>query len=188
MLRRRPATPAPAARPEFAEWLITQFANGSATATMTFAEVERVCANASSLLMGAAFARVDSFASPADRAGVDEARVLARRTADGFKASLADRQHTVIAWPWDHVATAAAWAATRAGDTTERTLSEGTAGVSLAYAARHREQLSAVLDLWKQVAGNLHPERPAPDLQQMGAEMLDAYSALFNPAASSPAG
>lgn len=188
MLRRRAAVPALAAQPEFAEWLIRQFASDAPTAGMPFAAVERFCANACSLLIGAAFAHPEALPPPADRATAEEARLIARRTADGFKASLADRQHTVIAWPWDHVATAAAWAATRSGDTSAHALSEGLAGVSLTYAAHHRQQLTAVLDLWKQVAGNLHPDRPAPDLVAMGAEMFDAYRAASTPAVSSQVG
>lgn len=155
---------------------------------MPFAAVERICANASSLLIGAAFADPEAFPVSSDSAAADEARLIARRTADGFKASLADRQHTVIAWPWDHIATAAAWAATRAGDTSEVVLSEGLSAVSLVYAARYREQLAAVLDLWKQIAGNLHPDRPSPDLPEMGSEMVAAYRAVTSAVLSSPAG
>ena len=188
MLRRRSApVPAPA-RPQFAEWLIRQFTNGAPTAGMPFAEVERVCANACSLLIGAAFAHPEAFEPPDDAAATDEARLLARRTADGFKASLADRQHTVIAWPWDHVATAAAWTATRSADTSERALSGGITGVSLVYARQYRDQLSAVLDLWQQVAGNLHPDRPAPDLTVMGSEMYAAFLTVNPPLVSSPGG
>ncbi len=188
MLRRKQAAPEPPPVPGFGEWLLLQFSGGEPTAGQAFASVERMCANACSLLIGAAHAAPDRFAPIEEPAVLDEARLIARRTADGFKASLADRQNTVIAWPWDHIATSTAWAAARAGDTSERALGESMAGVAVAYASRNREQLRAVLDLWTQITGNLHPDRLAPDLEQMGTRMFEGYRAAHAPALSSPAG
>lgn len=188
-LLRRSAAPEPRpVAPGFAEWLLSQFAGGAPLDSAPFAEVERICANAGSLLIGAASARPEAFPPSREPAAIVEAALIARRTADGFKAALADRQHTVIAWPWDHIATSAAWAATRSGDTSAAALGDALTAVSLAYATSHREQLSAVLSLWSQVAGNVHPGGPAPDLAAMGAEMHQAYRAIYAPAFSSPVG
>lgn len=174
--------------PNFAAWLLQQFTGGRPTDEMTFSELERICASAASLLIGAAYAQPGSiaFAPSSDRS--DEAQLIARRTADGFRASLDDRQNTVIAWPWDHIATSVAWTATRSGDTSESALGERILAVALPYATRHREQLSAVLGLWQEIAGNLHPEAPRPNLARMGEEMLAAYRTIYPAAASSPAG
>ncbi len=149
-------------------------------ASLPYAEVERLCANAGSLLCGAAFARPAAFAGRVPTAEVAyEAALLARRTADGFKASLADRKNTVIAWPWDHMATHIAWQATRANDTSEDALGEVLLALGTCYATRHREQLAAVLDLWGQVARGVHRGPNEPDLARMGEEMLSAYEAVL---------
>ena len=138
-------------------------------ASLPYAEVERLCANAGSLLCGAAFARPAAFAGRVPTAEVAyEAALLARRTADGFKASLADRKNTVIAWQ-----------ATRANDTSEDALGEVLLALGTCYATRHREQLAAVLDLWGQVARGVHRGPNEPDLARMGEEMLSAYEAVL---------
>jgi len=174
----------PARTPEsvgntFGEWLLGLFADGKRLADLPFAEVERLCANAGSLLVGAAYALPGDFAAAPARA--KDAALVARRTADGFKASLADRQNTVLAWPWDHIATAVAWEGTRDGDTSEAALGRAISEIGGAYAVRHREQAGAVLDLWQQVASGVHHGPQQPDLARMGREMLAAYHATSKP-------
>jgi hypothetical protein len=167
----------PPGRAGFGAWLLGQFAGPTPTANLPFAEVERVCANAGSLFFGAAFARPRWFATDDLNSAhlQQEAALLTRRTADGFKASLADRDHAVIAWPWDHLATSVAWEATRAQDTSESALARALADVGASYALRHRDQLQTVLRLWQDIAATARPGTEPPDLTLMGAEMLDAY-------------
>lgn len=181
LFRRKPAPPAIAPGPPgFAAWLLQQFSPGVPTAALPYAEVERVCARAGSLLFGAAFARPSAFAAQVaeDAAARAEAALLSRRTADGFKASLADRQNAVIAWPWDHLATSVAWRAAKDQDTSESALGDALSAVAVTYALRHRDQLEAVLSLWRQVAGNLPRHGESPDLATMGVEMLAAYETV----------
>ncbi|MGE3076641.1 MAG: hypothetical protein AB7N24_21445 [Dehalococcoidia bacterium] len=156
-----------------------QFNGGKPTAEMPYSEVERVCANAGSLLFGAAYSSPDEFAEglPQTEELASEAALLSRRTADGFKASLEDRKNAVIAWPWDHLATKAAWEATRANDTSEETLAATLTDIGATYAIRHREQLTAVLDLWGQIASNVRNVEETPDLAKLGTTMLIAYKA-----------
>ena len=147
---------------------------------MPYSEVERLCANAGSVLCGAAYAAPAQFQPfvPELPALQLEAALLSRRTADGFKASLADRQNAVIAWPWDHLATLVAWEATRSETVSEEALGETLMGIGGTYALRHREQLTAVLELWQQVAGAVHSAPAPPDLARMGSQMLAAYQAV----------
>jgi hypothetical protein len=153
---------------------------------MTFARLERVCSNAGQLLCGAVFARPEAFRDTIhdSRPLLREGEVVARRTADGFRASLADRTDTVLAWPWDHMATAIAWTATRDGDLSEPALGTALTGLGAAYSLAHREQLAAVVDLWQQVAAGLNQQGGPPDLRLMGRDMLDAYES--GPALASP--
>jgi hypothetical protein len=152
------------------------FADGKRLADLPFSEVERLCANAGSLLVGAAYSMPGRFELAVGRE--KDAALVARRTADGFKASLADRQNAVLAWPWDHLATTVAWEATRDGDTSEAALGRALSEIGGAYALRHREQAGAVLGLWQQVASGVHAGPQRPDLERMGREMLAAYSAV----------
>lgn len=164
----------------FGEWLLRQFSQGSPMAALPYSEVERLCANAGSLLVGAAYAapaRFHGHLMPNPELG-READLVSRRTADGFKASLADRKNAVIAWPWDHMATAVAWEATRANDTSEEALGLALLDLAGSYAMRHREQITAVLDLWQQVAAGVRQGTGKPDLARMGIEMLDAFEAV----------
>lgn len=161
----------------FGAWLLSQFAGGKPVNGMPFSEVERICANAGSVLFGAAYARPDAF-EPGPAGDViwrTEAALLSRRTADGFKAAVADKQNTVVAWPWDHLATTIAWDATRAEDTSEASLGVTLAGIGSTYALRHRDQLAAVLNLWQQIVGAIQTSTERPDLARMGGEMLTAY-------------
>lgn len=191
LFRRQPAdgTP-PAPGGAFAEWLLRQFAGGRPLAELPYSEVERLCANAGSLLVGAIYARPEAFeGAAAPRADLaQEAALLSRRTADGFKASLADRKNAVIAWPWDHIATKVAWEASRGQDTSEHALGVAIQGLGVAYAFRHRDQLEAVLGLWSQVAATVQTSTTAkPDLAKMGAEMFAAFEATEQPRRPLPA-
>ncbi|HMO54789.1 MAG TPA: hypothetical protein PJ994_09820 [Tepidiformaceae bacterium] len=162
----------------FAAWLIRQFAKGTPTSELQFSELERVCSNAGSLLCGAVLARPDAFRGAPHDLGIQrEAAILSRRTADGFKASLADRKNTVLAWPWDHLATSIAWNATRSGDAGEETLGKAIFELGTAYSLFHREQLEAVVDLWAQVATGVHHSQQPADLARMGNDMLAAFEA-----------
>lgn len=180
VFHRRPPVPVTPERARFAAWLLAQFAGGKSLADLPFSEVERICAKAGSIFLGAAHARPECLGDPADETAADRsaAAVLMKRTADGFKTSLADRNNAVIAWPWDHLGTSIAWEATRAEDTSEAALAAAFSRVAASYALRHRDQLESVLDLWKQVAGALRPDAAEPDLRKMGLEMLIAYEAL----------
>lgn len=181
-LRRR-AVPVPAAPPpSFGPWLLRHFARGEATAEMTFTQLEQVCSNAGSVLCGAAFDHASALLPVPEIAGplAAEAALLARRTGDGFRACLADRQHTVISWPWDHLATRIAWEATRASDQSEEAVGRRLCDIGAAYAVRHRDQLAAVLDFWRQVTSGLRPAAAGvatPDLAQMGTTLLLAFQA-----------
>jgi hypothetical protein len=179
--RSKEDAPTPPPGGGFAAWLLRQFNGGKPTAEMPYAEIERVCANAGSLLFGAAFANPEAFTDPnaptEQHTEAAEAALLSRRTADGFQAALDDRNNAVIAWPWDHLATKVAWEATRANDTSEEHLAAAIASVGTTYAIRHREQLTAVLDLWGQVAANIGATSQEPDLAKLGSQMLAAYQA-----------
>jgi len=178
-LGRKQDEPAPTPARGFAAWLLRQFNGGKPTAELPYAEVERICANAGSLLFGAAFARPEEFVESVPETGVaaSEAALLSRRTADGFKASLEDRNNAVIAWPWDHLATKVAWEGTRANDTSEDHLAAAISEIGATYAIRHREQLTAVLDLWGQIATNVTTNAQPPNLAALGEQMLTAYHA-----------
>lgn len=171
--RKTPPSAAPPAAPTFGEWLIRQFTAGEPTAAMPFSRLERVCSNAGLLLCAGIYSRPEAFRDVAP--GSREGDIVARRTADGFRASLADRAHTVLAWPWDHMATSVAWTASRNGDVAEPTIGTALTGIGVAYGLGHREQLVAVVELWQQVAACLNPDAPPPDLQSMGRDMLQAY-------------
>jgi hypothetical protein len=147
---------------------------------MPFARLEQVCSNAGSALCGAAYAEPGALGSlltiGQELAG--EAALVAKRTGDGFKACLDDRQHTVLTWPWDHLATRVAWEASRTGDTSEETVGRRLGDIGAAYALRHREQLAVVLDLWQQVAAGAVEPVPAaepPSLVAMGRQLLAAF-------------
>ena len=167
------------ARPTFGEWLLRQFTAGHASSDMPFSRLERICSNAALLLCGAVFARPEHFLNPAAESGplAREGSVIARRTADGFKASLADRKNTVMAWPWDHMATSVAWTATRTGDLSEEAIGRALTDLGVAYSLSQRDQLAAVIDLWTQVTAGLNAQSPPPDIQAMACDMLTAYQA-----------
>lgn len=173
--RKKPLSDAPPAAPAFGEWLIRQFTAGEPTTRMPFSRLERVCSNAGLLLCAGVYSRPEAFRDIAP--GSREGDIVARRTADGFKASLADRAHTVLAWPWDHMATSVAWTASRSGDVAEPRLGTALTGIGVAYSLAHREQLTAVVELWQRVAAGLIPDARPPDLPAMGHQMLTAFEA-----------
>lgn len=175
LFRRRRSAPPPV--PSFGEWTLRSFAKDEPLTEMTFARLEQACANAASLLLGAAFAdpeaaREESAKHP-DAA--NEAEVLARRTADAFRAALADRDRVVLAWPWDHLATRVAWEAARDGDAAPGPLGDALWRAAAAYALYQREQLQHVVTLWNQVAAGVSRSGAQPDLAVMGREALAAY-------------
>ncbi len=179
LLRSRKPVP-PASPPAFGPWILRHFALGEATAEMSFPRLEKVCSNAGSALCGAVFAEPGVLASPGTPGPelLSEADLVAKRTGDGFKACLEDRQHTVLTWPWDHLATRVAWEASRTGDASEEAVGRRLGDIGAAYATVHREQLAAVLDLWRQVAAGVVETSPAaepPSLERMGRQLLVAF-------------
>lgn len=178
--RESPAEVPPAPRrASFGAWVVHKFAKGRAPTEMTFAEIEQLCANAGSILCGAAYADPEALKATIEVSQelIDEAQVIAQRTGDGFRAALADEQHTLIAWPWDHLGTRIAWRATRQGMVDERWLGDALTAVATVYAIGFREQLTHVLDLWRRVAGGVRRdvEGAAPDLVEMGRTMWALY-------------
>ena len=163
--KRAPASadPPAAAKPSFGAWVLHKFAKGREPGEMTFAEVEQLCANASSILCGAAYAEPEALKATVEISQqlIDEARVVAQRTGDGFRAALDDERNTLIAWPWDHLGTRIAWRATRQGMLDERWLGDA---------------LTAV-DFWQRVAAGVGPGEggQAPDLAEMGRTMWALY-------------
>ena len=162
----------------FGEWVFTRVARDSALAELPFARLEQLCSNAGSLICGAAYARPEAFRGWLTMAPdvQREAALLSRRTADGFRASLADRNHVVLAWPWDHLATRVAWQATQGALLDHGYIGDQLLAVGGTYALMHREQFSAVVTLWAQVAAGV-AGGAAPDLAALGARMLDAHLA-----------
>lgn len=148
----------------FAEWTLGHSAKGSDLASLDFPGLEHVLSNASLLLIGAGLA-VPGTAAVAPDDGVaarENGVVIARRTADGFAAALADRVHTVIAWPWDHIGTRVAWDASKSGD--YENVAGELAEWSFGYVANHRAQVEEVAKLWTDVTAGV---------QSIGALRLD---------------
>jgi hypothetical protein len=169
----------------FGEWVFARVASDATLAELPFARLEQLCSNAGSLICGAAYSRPDVFRGWLTMAPdvQREAALLSRRTADGFRASLADRNHVVLAWPWDHLATRVAWRATQGGQLAPANIGEQLLAVGGTYALMHREQFGAVVTLWAQVAAGV-AVGAAPDLAALGAQMLDAH--LAEVAAAAP--
>ncbi|MCC6386384.1 MAG: hypothetical protein IT302_03255 [Dehalococcoidia bacterium] len=186
-LFRRAAPPPPApSRAVFGEWLLERFSVQREVTALTFAELERAIANAASVVIGSAYAAPGAFAAEPSPQEQDEARLVARHTADGFKAALQDRKHTVICWPWEHLATRLAWTATRAGTVDRRALGLALEGIGAAYATLHHDQVASVIEVWDRVAQGLAAPDQAgtsPDLRVMGLTMLAAFRATAAPEA-----
>ncbi|GAB4327779.1 MAG: hypothetical protein Kow0010_11420 [Dehalococcoidia bacterium] len=159
--------------------MLHKFAKGREPREMTFAEVEQLCANTGSILCGAAYAEPEALRATVEVSQelIDEAKVVAQRTGDAFRAALDDERNTLIAWPWDHLGTRIAWRATRQGMLDEWWLGDALTAVGTVYAIGFREQLSHVLDFWQRVASGVRPGdgSQAPDLAEMGRTMWALY-------------
>ena len=167
-------------QPSFGEWLVRQFARQAPTESLTFAEAERVCSSAGSLLCAAAFADADAVGRGLEFTSehVQEAQLIATRTGDGFQAALDDQDHTAITWPWDHLSTRIVWSAQRAGEATSVKLGRDLHVIGTTYAVAHREQLRHAIEFWDKVAGGFQSGATSPmDLVAMGSRMLEAFEA-----------
>jgi hypothetical protein len=155
-------------------------AQGAETPALPFNSLEQLCSKTASLVCGAVYADPDAFGASAemDPDARQEATVIARRTADAFKASLADRKHAILAWPWDHIATRAAWLGTQSGHLSEDDLGRQLESLTRTYALLYREQLTAVLNLWGNVAAAVTGSAQAPDLALMGGQMYRAFQEI----------
>jgi hypothetical protein len=175
-LRRRRAH----APPSFGEWVVRQFSAGERLRDMTFARLERTCTNAASIVCAAAWSDPGAahLAVPPGGEGLADARLVASRSADGFQACLADRQHTVITWPWEHLGTRVAWLMTQAGTVAETEAGRLLLAIASSYAEIAREQLGTALGLWEQVAAGLPAGQAAsvrPDLAGMARQFVAAF-------------
>ena len=159
----------------FGGWVLRSFLGEEAVATMAFARLEQVCSNAALLVCGAVYAEPAAFAWPVSADGA-EAVLVARRTADGFTRALADRNRSVLAWPWDHIATRVTWQLTQEGVLAEARLGPMIESLTVAYTSRYREQLTSVLVVWAEVAAGL-ASGPPPDLTAMGRTALREFKA-----------
>ncbi|MBI5949041.1 MAG: hypothetical protein HY875_12955 [Chloroflexi bacterium] len=168
----------PPARPSFGAWVLRQFLGDRDLASLSFAELERTCASAGSILCGAAYANPGAArgrlgAAPAT---IEEAALVARRTADGFQAALSDREHVVVTWPWDHLATRLAWLAQERGTPELDRLGRDLETIASAYAIYHREQLAQVIGLWREIAGAVTENTGGRGLDEMGSIMERAFA------------
>lgn len=171
-------TAAPKALPSFGEWLMVRFMGAESTAGVPFSRLEQVCSNAGSLLCGAVLANPVSFRERVrmDADTLQEAGLVAKRTASGFQASLEDRNNVVLCWPWDHLATRVAWRATQQGSLSESAIGDELLRIGTAYALVHKDQMEAVRGLWEEVVAGLRPGE-VTSLTEMGTGMLAAYEA-----------
>jgi len=177
--------------PSFGQWLLGKFMSTEPVDALPgFAQLEQACSSAASLLCGAVIARPDAFRGHAalDADTQREAALVAKRTADGFRASLADRTNVVLAWPWDHLATRVAWRATQGENESLRVMGDELLRIGESYGLAHREQLEAVIALWEQVALCL-PSGREVHLAEMGGQMHAAYELeVGGPVSSQAAG
>jgi hypothetical protein len=158
---------------------LVQCAQGQDPASLTFARLEQLCSNAASIICGATLADPSSMRPEVTLAPalIAEAAAVARRTGDGFGKALADREHTVLAWPWDHVATSVAWTATKSGQLEVETLGRSLFALAAGYSLLHRDQLAAVINVWDAVSAGLRPES-ARGLAAMGQTMFATFEQL----------
>ena len=171
--RKPPLAPAP---PSFGAWALRQVAQGESSSAVPFSRLEQLLSNTASLVCGAVHGSPESFRTIAfDPATRREAALVARRTADGFRASLADRDHAVLAWPWDHIATRVAWLGTQSGELDEERLGRTLEQIACAYALAHEEQLRAVIGVWRAVAGGVTQASEPPNLEAMGLQVYLAF-------------
>ena len=182
---RAPVSAPPAAA--FGEWVVRRLTPEMPTATLTFAQLEQVLSNAASLICGAVYDNARAFLGrvPLDVPAQHEAMIIAKRTADGFQASLDDRDHVVLAWPWDHLATRVAWLTAQSGNMSEAPVGEALFIATVTYTLMHREQLDSVFALWAEVAAGAqrtHGPAAVPaegaSLPQMGTQLFEAFLAV----------
>lgn len=172
---RKPA--APPEPPSFGAWTLRQVAQGESTAAVAFSRLEQLLSNTASLVCGAVHGSPEPFrATGFDLATQREAALVARRTADGFRASLADRDHAVLAWPWDHIATRVAWLATQSRQLDEEHLGRSLEQITVAYTLFHAEQVRAVIGVWGQVAAGVTHTAEPPNLEAMGLQMYLSFA------------
>lgn len=179
--------------PGFGLWLLRRITPEAAPETLTFAALEQVVSNAASLLCGAVYAGPGGFLGqvPLDVPSQHEAMLIAKRTADGFRAALDDRNNVVMVWPWEHLGTRVTWLATQAGRTGEEALGGALFTAAVTYALMHRGQLAPVFELWEEVTAGVVAATPpgagGPTrrrLPSMGAELFEAYNVLRDGGAS----
>ena len=185
----RSSSPAAKGPESFGAWLVRTFAQGEPVEALAFADLERVCSNAASIICGAAYAGTPALpAAPSfSREVVEEATLVGQRTTDAFRAATGDADNVVVTWPWDHLGTRVAWQATQAGDPpTATALGEMLLTVGTAYCLTHREQLRSALELWEQVAVGLRGEsgEERPNLALMARRMATAYEQELGKAAT----
>lgn len=164
----------------FGEWLVRQFSHKMPMEALTFAEAERVCSSAASLLCAAAYADADAVGKGLKFTSehVQEAQIIATRTGDGFQAALNDKDHTAITWPWDHLSTRIVWTAQRAGTATAANVGRSLHVIGTTYAVTHREQLRHAIEFWDTVAVGFETSTDEhTDLVTMGSRMLEAFEA-----------
>ena len=157
--------------------MLRHVCQGEPTATAPFYRLEQLLSNTASLLCGAVYAAPETFRGhlAIDVPTQHEAALIARRTADGFRASLADRDHAILAWPWDHIATRVAWLGTQAGELQEDQLGHRVECIAGAYALFHEQQLAAAIDLWRQVVAGVTNAAEPPDLAAMGLQLYFTF-------------
>ena len=173
----------------FGEWVVRRLTPETPTAALNFAQLEQVLSNAASLICGAVYDDARAFLGRVllDVPAQHEAMIIAKRTADGFQASLDDRDHVVLAWPWDHLATRVAWLSTRAGTTAEPSVGEALFVASVTYTLMHRQQLDSVFALWAEIAAGFRQAHdPVPDSSARSAPGSSEGSALGSSAGSAP--
>ncbi len=170
----------PAAAPElpsFGAWTLRQVARDESTAEVAFNRLEQLLSNTASLVCGAVHGSPRSFRAAAHGLATQrEAALVARRTADGFRASLADRDHAVLAWPWDHIATRVAWLGTQSGELGEEHLGRLLEQITVAYTLFHEEQVRRVIGLWGEVAAGVTHAAESPNLEAMGLQVYLAFA------------
>lgn len=158
----------------FADWALGHSAKGADLAALDFPGLEHLLSNTSLLLIGAGLAvpGTAAVAPDDDLVAREHGLVIAKRTADGFKAALADRVHTVLIWPWDHIGTRVAWDSSKSGD--YGAVAGELAEWSFGYVANHRPQVDEVGKLWTDVTAGV-ASIGALRLELLGGAALQEY-------------
>lgn len=142
---------------------------------MDFPGLEHLLSNTSLLLIGAGLAAPGTAAVAPDDGLVarDHGQIIAKRTADGFAAALADRVHTVIAWPWDHIGTRVAWDSSKSGD--YGAVAGELAEWSFGYVTNHQTQAEEVAKLWSEVTAGVQSLATPLRIDVLGGAALQDY-------------